>query len=85
MAEAVLRRLPADQSAVLSAYAEGVNTFLDEMRIPPFECLVLAYRPTRWEPTDSLLVVLAMFQMLNGSEDDERMRTHKDCLCRPSA
>lgn len=75
VAEAVLRRLPEDQSAVLAAYAEGVNTYLNEMRIPPFECLVLAYRPTRWEPTDSLLVVLAMFQMLNGSEDDERMRT----------
>jgi len=75
VAEAVLRRLPADQSAVLSAYAEGVNTFLEEMRIPPFECLVLAYRPTRWEPTDSLLVVLAMFQMLNGSEDDEQNGT----------
>lgn len=75
VAEAVLRRLPDDQRAVLAAYAEGVNAFLKQMRVPPFEFLLLGYRPARWEPTDSLLVVLAMFQMLNGNEDDERMRT----------
>ncbi|GMV52063.1 MAG: hypothetical protein AMXMBFR67_36060 [Nitrospira sp.] len=75
VAEAVLRRLPEDQSALLTAYAEGVNAFLHQMTIPPFECLLLGYRPAPWEPTDSLLVVSAMFQMLNGSEGDERMRT----------
>lgn len=75
VAEAVVRRLPEDQSSVLAAYADGVNTFLEQMTVPPFECLLLRYRPARWELTDSLLVVLAMFQMLNGSEDDERMRT----------
>lgn len=75
VAEAVLRRLPEDQLSVLMAYADGVNAFLTDMTIPPFEFLLLRYRPTRWEATDSLLVVLAMFQMLNGSEDDERMRT----------
>lgn len=75
VAEAVVRRLPEDQSSVLAAYADGVNTFLEQMTVPPFECLLLRYRPARWELTDSLLVVLAMFQMLNGSENDERMRT----------
>lgn len=75
VAEAVVRRLPADQSSVLAAYAEGVNHFLTQMPMPPVECLLLGYRPARWEPADSLLVVLAMFQMLNGSEEDERMRT----------
>lgn len=75
VAEAVVLRLPEDQLAVLTAYADGVNAFLNEMTIPPFEFLLLRYRPARWAATDSLLVVLAMFQMLNGSEDDERMRT----------
>lgn len=75
VAEAVLRRLPEDQRAALSAYAEGVNAFLDRMTVPPFEFLLLGYRPARWDPADSLLVVLAMFQMLNGYDDDERMRT----------
>ncbi|ODT46239.1 MAG: peptidase S45 [Nitrospira sp. SCN 59-13] len=75
VAEAVVRRLPDDQSSVLTAYADGVNKFLEQMTTPPFEFLLLGYRPTRWDLTDSLLVVLAMFQMLNGSEDDERMRT----------
>ncbi|ULA69326.1 MAG: Peptidase S45 [Nitrospira sp.] len=75
VAEQVVRRLPDDQSAVLEAYADGVNSFLTHMTMPPFEFLLLGYQPSRWEPTDSVLVVLAMFQMLNGSEDDERMRT----------
>lgn len=75
VAETVVRRLPDDQSSVLAAYADGVNNFLEQMTMPPFEFLLLGYRPARWDPTDSLLVVLAMFQMLNGSEDDERMRT----------
>lgn len=75
VAEQVARRLPDDQSAVLAAYADGVNNFLTDMTVPPFEFLLLGYRPARWEPTDSLLVILSMFQMLNGSEEDERMRT----------
>lgn len=75
VAEMVLRRLPEEQQAVLAAYAQGVNAFMNQMTVPPFEFLLLNYRPARWEPTDSLLVVLAMFQMLNGNEDDERMRT----------
>ena len=75
VAEAVLRRLPEEQRAVLEAYAEGVNAFLEQMTVPPFEFLLLGYRPARWSPTDSILLVLAMFQMLNGYEDDERMRT----------
>ncbi len=75
VAEAVFRRLPDEQRAVLEAYAEGVNAFLEQMTVPPIEFLLLGYRPARWTPTDSLLVVLAMFQMLNGYEEDERMRT----------
>ena len=75
VAVAVMRRLPREQQAALEAYAEGVNAFLSGMKKPPFEFLLLGYRPVMWRPEDSLLVVLAMFQMLNGADDDERMRT----------
>jgi penicillin amidase len=75
VAAAVLRRLPVEQKEALEAYAEGVNAFLKQMTIPPFEFLLLGYRPKSWQPTDSLLIVLGMFQMLNGYDDDERMRT----------
>ena len=75
VAVAVMRRLPREQQAALEAYAEGVNAFLSGMKKPPFEFLLLGYRPAMWRPEDSLLVVLAMFQMLNGADDDERMRT----------
>ncbi len=75
VAEGIMRRLPGEQQAALEAYAEGVNAFLTGMNRPPFECVMLGYRPAMWRPEDSLLVVLGMFQMLNGSDDDERMRT----------
>ncbi|MEP6932764.1 MAG: penicillin acylase family protein [Nitrospirota bacterium] len=75
VADAVMRRLPGEQRAALEAYAEGVNAFLAQMKGLPVECVLLGYRPAVWRPEDSLLVVLGMFQMLNGYDDDERMRT----------
>jgi len=75
VADAVMRRLPGEQRAALEAYAEGVNAFLAQMKGLPVECVLLGYRPAMWRPEDSVLVVLGMFQMLNGYEDDERMRT----------
>ncbi|BCA53914.1 peptidase [Nitrospira sp. KM1] len=74
-ADRLLPRLPKEQLDALDAYAEGVNAYLTQMTVAPFEFLLLGYRPEPWRPADSLLVVLAMFQMLNGYEDDERMRT----------
>lgn len=75
VADAVMSRIPEDQRSALEAYAEGVNAYLDQMEGLPVECVVLGYRPETWRPADSVLVVLGMFQALNGYEDDERMRT----------
>jgi penicillin amidase len=47
--------LPADTRALLKAYADGVNAWIDlEGRFAAPEFLVLG-PPERWEPTDSLL------------------------------
>ncbi|WP_447963621.1 penicillin acylase family protein [Nitrospira sp. Ecomares 2.1] len=75
VADAVMRRMPEEQRSALEAYAEGVNAFLDQMEGLPVECVMLGYRPEIWRPADSVLVVLGMFQVLNGYEEDERMRT----------
>lgn len=75
VADAVMSRMPKEQRSALEAYAEGVNAFLDQMEGLPVECVLLGYRPEIWRPADSVLVVLGMFQALNGYEDDERMRT----------
>lgn len=72
---AVAERLPRDQREILEAYAEGVNDYLARMTTPPFEFLLLGYEPERWKAEDSLLILLGIFQVLSGIEDEERMRT----------
>lgn len=67
--------LPSDQRDVLQAYADGVNGFVERVGTLPFEFLLLGYRPEPWGVEDSILVVLAMFQTLTWSEEDERMRS----------
>jgi penicillin G amidase len=74
-AHAIYSRLPHDQREALDAYTQGINSFLAQTTALPLEFLLLGYAPQRWQQADSLLVVLAMFQMLNLYEDDERMRT----------
>jgi penicillin G amidase len=75
VADAVAARLPEDQRRALAAYAAGVNAFLEQTRVLPLEFVVLGYRPERWRPRDSILVVLGMFEVLSNSEALERSRT----------
>ena len=75
IAKAIAARLPRDQREILDAYAEGVNDYLAQMETAPFEFLLLGYKPERWSAEDSLLILLGMFQMLNGTGEEERMRT----------
>ncbi len=74
-AGAIAARLPRDQRDVLDAFAEGVNDYLTQMKTPPFEFLLLGYEPERWNVEDSLLILLGVFQMLSGTEEEERMWT----------
>ncbi|CAG0956307.1 penicillin amidase [Myxococcaceae bacterium] len=75
VAGAILKRLPADQRAVLESYAAGVNQAMDSLPAFPFEFWLLGYRPSAWRPEDSLLVVLAMEEDLGWTGDSERMAT----------
>lgn len=56
---------PADR-ALLQRYAEGVNAGLSALPSPPFEYTVLRSEPARWEASDTLLVVWAMYLDLQG-------------------
>jgi penicillin amidase len=60
LAQAVLARLPADERALLDAYAEGVNAGLHSLRAKPFEYFALRVEPAPWLPEDCLLVHYAM-------------------------
>ncbi len=55
--------------AVLQAYAEGVNAFinsLDSKSLPP-EFQILQYKPREWTPSDSLVLVKLFFEALSSS------------------
>jgi penicillin amidase len=80
VAEAITASLPSDQRTVLKAYAEGVNTLINNAKEFPPEFRFLHYRPEVWRPEDSLLVALGMFQTLSDQERDERMLTAMDRL-----
>jgi penicillin amidase len=53
---------------ILEAYTEGVNAGLNALGAPPFEYLVLRAVPEPWQPEDSMLTVLAMFNTLQGRQ-----------------
>ena len=62
--------LAPDQLHQLEAYARGVNAFIAQATGPhnghlPVEFHLLHYTPAPWEPRDTLLVSLAMFQDLS--------------------
>jgi len=76
VAKLIAQNLPKEQLEVLDAYADGVNSYIHSMRVPPLEFLGLRYRPEPWTTEDSILVALHMFQSLtHASEEDERMMT----------
>ncbi|PPD34241.1 MAG: penicillin acylase [Methylomonas sp.] len=72
-ADRIVNDLPADQRQVLDAYVQGVNAYIRQTSIVPPEFLALQHHPEPWQAADSMLVILGMFQTLNGQEYDERM------------
>lgn len=73
LAKEIVKRLPQHQRIILDAYAQGINNYLETMKVRPVEILALGYTPNRWRIEDSLLVSLAMFQLLNENQQDETM------------
>jgi penicillin amidase len=67
-AQEVLRAVPAEQRAVVEAYARGVNEGLRALGARPFEYLILRREPEPWRPEDCPLVLFAMFLDLQDSE-----------------
>ena len=73
--ESILQSLPVDHITILQAYADGVNAYLETMRVLPIEFIALGYAPEPWRIEDSILISLSMFQMLDRNEVTERMLT----------
>jgi penicillin amidase len=75
VAAAVSTHLSDDERQTLQAYADGVNAFLAQAQVLPFEFLLLQYRPEPWTIEDSCLVMLYLFQKLSWSDLAERTLT----------
>ncbi len=72
LAEAQEKALTAEAREVMSAYARGVNYFLETNRDTlPVEFSALRYQPRPWRVRDTLLVVLQMARTLNNSWPEE--------------
>ncbi|MDX3907199.1 MAG: penicillin acylase family protein [Pigmentiphaga sp.] len=65
-AEHAYARLPGPHQALLQRYAEGVNAGLAALDARPFEYALLRTAPAPWQPTDTLLVIYAMYLDLQG-------------------
>ena len=59
-ARAVVAALPADQRALVDAYADGANAGLAALGARPMEYLALGQAPRPWRPEDSILAAYAM-------------------------
>ena len=65
LAEECYRAAPAGDRAALTAYARGVNFYIDSHRNRlPLEFTLLGYQPRPWTPVDSVLAGLHMFRTL---------------------
>ncbi len=64
-AERLTASLSAQDRRYLEDYARGVNDYIQEADALPAEFRLLHYEPQRWQPVDSLLIVLNMVQTLD--------------------
>jgi penicillin amidase len=60
LAEKVIENLPVRQREVLTAYAQGVNHGLRDLKALPFEYLALGVEPKPWSESDSILCMMSM-------------------------
>jgi penicillin amidase len=70
--EAAYAQLPPADKHELDRYRDGVNAGLADLRVRPWEYLLLGTRPQPWRSEDCLLVIAAMYLDLNGDGRNER-------------
>ena len=70
--EAAYAHLPPAQKLQLDRYRDGVNAGLADLRVRPWEYLLLGTKPQPWRSEDSALVIAAMYLDLNGDGRNQR-------------
>lgn len=75
VSDRVASQLPQRDRAFFVAYARGVNTYIEQHRDNlPIEFRILGYSPQPWTAADSVLVGIAMSQLLNPQYEMEYWR-----------
>ncbi|HLW55134.1 MAG TPA: penicillin acylase family protein [Candidatus Angelobacter sp.] len=75
VSERVAAQLSPRDRTFFEAYARGVNTYIEQHRDNlPVEFRILRYSPRPWTPADSVLVGIAMSQLLNPQYETEYWR-----------
>jgi len=70
------KHLPPNLNAAMTAYANGVNAFIDSLtdQTAPIEFRILQYKPRHWTPADSLAVGKLLSEYLSNSWQLDVMR-----------
>ena len=66
-AQRVIETMSEAENAVVEAYTGGVNSGLEALREKPFEYVLLRSEPAPWRSEDSMLVLYAMYFVLNDA------------------
>ncbi|HET6345204.1 MAG TPA: penicillin acylase family protein, partial [Myxococcota bacterium] len=74
-AEADWKVLSPETRAILQAYADGVNAYLDSNPTLPVEFTALGARPARWSPIDSVAWSKMVAFSLGQNQTQELIRT----------
>jgi penicillin G amidase len=69
-ARLVIETMSETEYEVVEAYVAGVNSGLETLREKPFEYVLLRAEPAPWRPEDSVLVLYAMYFVLNDDTGD---------------
>ncbi|MGY3039400.1 penicillin amidase [Rhodanobacter sp. TND4EL1] len=70
--ETAYARMPPQQRHELDRYRDGVNAGLADLRVRPWEYLLLGSQPQPWRSEDSAQVIAAMYLDLNSDGRNER-------------
>ena len=70
--EAAYAQAPPAQKQTLDRYRDGVNEGLADLRVKPWEYLLLGTKPQPWRSEDSALIIAAMYLDLNSDGRNER-------------
>ena len=82
VARKVVERFDPKEKVLMDAYVAGVNQGLADLRVRPYEYLLLRADPKPWKAEDSVLCVLSMFLTLHEGkgERESTLAVMRDAL-----